>query len=219
MTKEERKEQIKERCCLAIALGYGAFALIFPYVMGDRIFDDSMFIEETEETEETESAAVECSIYAGLPDYLNNVDYSTIELPVVVEEVETQVVEEAIETPEEECSRWSNEDYERLAHLAYCEAGSQGYECMLYVCSVVINRVNSDRYPDTIEEVINQAGQYSVKGYYMNRTPSESAYYAAEEILTNGSYLPDYVLYQHGNGRAVQGTTVYEEINGEVFSY
>lgn len=217
MTKEERKEQIKERCCLAMALGCGTFALIFPHVMGDRIFDDSMFIEETEEME---SAAVEeCLIYSGLPDYLNNVDYSTIELPVVVEKAETQVVEEAIEAPEEEYSRWSNEDYERLAHLAYCEAGSQGYECMLYVCSVVINRVNSDRYPDTIEEVINQAGQYSVKGYYMSRTPSESAYYAAEEILTNGSYLPDYVLYQHGNGRAVKGTTVYTVVEGEVFSY
>lgn len=51
-----------------------------------------------------------------------------------------------------------------LANLIYCEAGNQPYEGQLAVGSVVINRVLSSRYPDTVAGVIYQNKQFSPVG-------------------------------------------------------
>ena len=43
-----------------------------------------------------------------------------------------------------------------LASIIFCEAGNQPYEGQVAVGAVVMNRVNSDIYPNSIEEVIYQ---------------------------------------------------------------
>lgn len=48
-----------------------------------------------------------------------------------------------------------------LANLIYCEAGGEPYDGQLAVGSVVINRVLSSKYPDTVVGVIYQSGQFS----------------------------------------------------------
>ncbi|MCR5120559.1 MAG: cell wall hydrolase [Lachnospiraceae bacterium] len=48
-----------------------------------------------------------------------------------------------------------------LANLIYCEAGGEPYEGQLAVGAVVINRVLSSVYPDTVTGVIYQRGQFS----------------------------------------------------------
>lgn len=53
-------------------------------------------------------------------------------------------------------------DMELLAQLAQAEAGNQGVQGMRYVVCVVLNRVESPRFPDTIEEVIFQPGAFGV---------------------------------------------------------
>lgn len=50
---------------------------------------------------------------------------------------------------------------ELLAAIIYCEAGNEPYEGMLAVGSVVLNRVNSSRFPNTITEVVYAPGQFS----------------------------------------------------------
>ena len=47
-----------------------------------------------------------------------------------------------------------------LAALIQCEAGGCGVECMTAVAAVVINRVHSGSYPNTIYGVIDQKGQF-----------------------------------------------------------
>lgn len=47
-----------------------------------------------------------------------------------------------------------------LAALVECEAGGCGVECMTAVAAVVINRVNSGSYPNSIYNVIYQRGQF-----------------------------------------------------------
>lgn len=153
--------------------------------------------------------AAEFGLYAGFTEAIQNAE--TMTEPVEVEESEKEIAKES-------ANRWSPEDYETMAHLIYAEGGGQGKTCMLYIGSVLLNRVESDRFPDTLKECINQPGQYSVKNWYMDREPSEEAYFVAEYLLTEGSELPDFVLYQHYR-RPVAGTTTYAEINGEVFSY
>lgn len=153
--------------------------------------------------------AAEFGLYAGFTEAIQKAE--TMTEPVEVEESEKEIAKES-------ANRWSPEDYETMAHLIYAEGGGQGKTCMLYIGSVLLNRVESDRFPDTLKECINQPGQYSVKNWYMDREPSEEAYFVAEYLLTEGSELPDFVLYQHYR-RPVAGTTIYAEINGEVFSY
>ena len=50
---------------------------------------------------------------------------------------------------------------ELLASLIFCEAGNQPYEGQVAVGAVVMNRIKSSSYPDTMEEVIYQSGQFS----------------------------------------------------------
>lgn len=51
-----------------------------------------------------------------------------------------------------------------LANLIYCEAGGEPYEGQLAVGAVVMNRVLSSRYPDTVVGVIYQKSQFSPAG-------------------------------------------------------
>ena len=52
-------------------------------------------------------------------------------------------------------------DRHLLANLIYCEAGGEPYDGKVAVGSVVINRVLSSKYPDSVLGVIYQRGQFS----------------------------------------------------------
>ena len=53
-------------------------------------------------------------------------------------------------------------ELELLAQLVEAEAGNQSFEGKCLVVDVILNRVESPDFPDTIEEVIFQDGQFSV---------------------------------------------------------
>lgn len=48
-----------------------------------------------------------------------------------------------------------------LAALIYCEAGNQPYAGKVAVGAVVLNRVESSRFPNTLEGVVYQRGQFT----------------------------------------------------------
>lgn len=50
---------------------------------------------------------------------------------------------------------------ELLAALIYCEAGGESYAGQVAVGSVVVNRVNSTYFPNSITDVIYQSGQFT----------------------------------------------------------
>ncbi len=53
-------------------------------------------------------------------------------------------------------------ELEMLAQLVEAEAGNQPFEGKCLVVDVILNRVESPDFPDSIEEVIFQDGQFSV---------------------------------------------------------
>lgn len=53
------------------------------------------------------------------------------------------------------------EELDMIAAMVYCEAGAEGYEEMLGVASVIVNRLKSPKYPDTVEAVLWQSGQFA----------------------------------------------------------
>lgn len=88
-------------------------------------------------------------------------------------------------------------DWERLAIACYWECGGDACcdECRLRVCDVILNRVADPRYPDTIEGVLTQSGQYgsfSSTGIVWPKRASEQgeahaverAWEVAEAVLT-----------------------------------
>lgn len=76
-----------------------------------------------------------------------------------------------------------------LANLIYCEAGSEPYSGQLAVGAVVINRVLSSRYPNTVVGVIYQSKQFSPvnDGHLALALASDKAtascYQAADEAM------------------------------------
>ena len=60
-----------------------------------------------------------------------------------------------------------------------------------------MNRVASDRFPNTIREVIYAPGQYECTwNGTINQTPSQRCYDIAIDLLKNGSVLPEGVFGQ-----------------------
>lgn len=111
------------------------------------------------------------------------------------------------------------DELDLLAHLIYAEAGSDWCEDeMLYgVGSVVLNRMASKYYPDTMHEVIYQKGQYAcIIDGNIKKEPNERAYRIAEDLLKNGSRMPEKVIYQ---AEFKQGKGVYKKVQNMYFCY
>lgn len=92
-----------------------------------------------------------------------------------------------------------------LAKINECEAGNQNIETRMLVVLTVLNRVKSDKFPGTIEEVIkeNHNGVYQFSplvqgGSWYYTEPSDDAYKAVDlvtEELFNGIDASDGALY------------------------
>lgn len=84
------------------------------------------------------------------------------------------------------------DDIRLLAALIYCEAGSESYQGQLAVGAVVMNRVNSGAYPNTISGVIYASGQFTpamngkVARIYNTDIPA-SCYTAAQEAMAGAT--------------------------------
>ena len=106
-----------------------------------------------------------------------------------------------------------------LARLIYGEAGADycSDEMRYLVGAVALNRVNSKYFPDTLAEVIDQAGQYDCLNYrYFYQEPSESCYRIAYELITYGYDVPNTVVFQ---SEFIQGKGVYKQVQNMYFCY
>ena len=85
---------------------------------------------------------------------------------------------------DEETSGINEDDY-LLAKIAMAEAESEDTKGKALVMLVVLNRVWSDGFPDSIGEVVFQKNQFSVTmdgGRYYTTSPNEDCYKAMELV-------------------------------------
>ena len=102
-------------------------------------------------------------------------------------------------------------DLELLARIINAEAGGCTDEHQLLVGNVVLNRVASSSFPNTIYGVIYQKGQYSPTwNGAINKTPSEQAYKNAQRLLNGERFCPENVVFQ---ANFKQGSGVYKAIS------
>lgn len=102
-------------------------------------------------------------------------------------------------------------DLELLAALIQCEAGGEPYEGKLAVGSVVLNRVASSYFPNTVVGVIYQSGQFSpvASGRFatvLAQGADASCTQAAQEVL-NGKITIKALYFRRNNG-IIQGTVI-----------
>jgi uncharacterized protein YgiM (DUF1202 family) len=94
-----------------------------------------------------------------------------------------------------------------LAALIQCEAGGESYEGQVAVGAVVMNRVRSGAYPNSIHGVIYASGQFTpalngkVNALYESGNIKSSCIQAAEEALAGVSNVGDVTHFRRNNGR------------------
>lgn len=116
----------------------------------------------------------------------------------------------------------SAEEEYLLACIVYCESGDQSYEGQLAVANVVLNRVRSPQFPNTITEVVYQSGQFTpaFNGRLANALangPLEICKQAARDALSGNNNVPGYYFF---NGYVnVSTVTGYLIIGDHTFYY
>lgn len=106
-----------------------------------------------------------------------------------------------------------------LANLIYCEAGGEPYAGQLAVGAVVVNRVLSSVYPDTVTGVIYQNKQFSpVASGRLALALAEgratgSCYQAADEVMKGATNVGNCVYFR----TPVDGVTPKYRIGGHIF--
>lgn len=120
---------------------------------------------------------------------------------------EIKAAMEADRTPKPE---YTQEDLDLLSRIIYAEVGCEWIPDWVQqmVGSVVLNRVNSSYYPDTIYDVIYQPGQYAPTwDGSINKTPDARTVANAKYLLENGSICPANVT---GQNSIITGSGVYQ---------
>lgn len=162
--------------------------------------------------------------YSGSTYYVSS-EYVTVAMDLgqglTVEEIEEQQRKEAEEKAKAEAAAKQSsststtttssdladvDDVTLLAAIIYCEAGGSSYECKLAVASVIMNRVNSSKYPNTLRGVLFQSGQFppATNGKLENRLATgkvtESCYKVAKEALAGKNNAKGCYRFNDYNG-------------------
>lgn len=121
-------------------------------------------------------------------------------------EVEESVIElqQEVTLPEQEFRKMQDDIY-ILARLAMAEAEGEGLLGKAAVVRVVLNRMESPDFPDTVAEVVFQPNQFCTgkNGRYWEVEPDEDSYLAVEIVLEGwNNEIVHEALYFESSGRA-----------------
>lgn len=192
------------------------FAIYFATVLEKEKFTTT----ETQQEEISEPALPSAETTPVVENYVENVENGS-------HEGSSSTVEAS--NFAEEVLPYTEEQLEILAIIIYQEAG--GDKCSddtrRKVGSVFLNRVNSPLFPDTFYEVATSKKQYGslywtgIKWpdraqYAVEAHAVERAYRIAEELLVEGSILPENVIWQ---AEFIQGDGIYCHQDGIYFCY
>ena len=101
-------------------------------------------------------------------------------------------------------------DLDLLAAIIWCEAGNQPYDGMVAVGEVVMNRVASSSFPNTIAEVLEQPGQFTPysSGTLQSALASgvnSTCYQAAQDALNGAQPVPGALYFNTHSGTTKLG--------------
>lgn len=156
--------------------------------------------------------------YKGKDAYVS-AQYVDVELLIDEGETNEEIAERERKEAEEKAKLTYNagafaataDETRLLAALIHCEAGGEIYEGQLAVGAVVMNRVRSTAFPNSISEVIYASGQFTpalngrLEEVY-NGNIYESCLKAAEEALAGNTNVGDAKYFRRAGKR--EGTVI-----------
>lgn len=100
----------------------------------------------------------------------------------------------------------SKSDLDMLAAIIQCEAEGESYKGKVAVGAVVLNRVRSKKFPNTIEGVIKQKGQFSpvASGKFarvLRKGANAECYRAAKDALNGSNPIGKCLFFNTGYGK------------------
>ncbi len=100
----------------------------------------------------------------------------------------------------------SKSDLDMLAAIIQCEAEGESYKGKVAVGAVVLNRVKSSKFPNTIEGVIKQKGQFSpvASGKFakvLKKGANAECYKAAKDALNGSNPVGNCLFFNTGYGK------------------
>ena len=137
-----------------------------------------------------------------------------VEEEEVIEEVEEEpVVEENTPPTTNNPTSLSDEEYEILAKLLYCEARGMTWEGQVYTCSAILNL--SDHSGRTIWNMAHDANIFSPASFVDTVTPLQTQYDVIDYVCSGGR-IADICWFRTGHYHSF-GTPVCE-VDGHYFS-
>lgn len=209
---------VKARICMAgcvaastLTLGFTSRAAAVPEdtIQNVSLFDRESFLSERSLTEESnKSAKVKIKTAESVEDALAEAGEKAEEL-AAEREAERQRAEAAKAAARQQqvsgaVSSAGGGDKELLASIIFCEAGNQSFEGQVAVGAVIMNRIASGAYPNTIEGVVYQPGQFGPAGSgwldQIRRTGgyTSSAMQAAEAALAGQNPIGGCLYFDQG---------------------
>lgn len=115
----------------------------------------------------------------------------------------------------------TEEERQEMAAIIYLEARGEPAEGQQAVAEVILNRVISPDFPDSVSEVLHQGEgkavpQFSTIGLLSEAEPTQAQYDAIDAALYGPSILSADVVFFSQNG---ENDRVWGEIGGHVFCY
>ena len=124
----------------------------------------------------------------------------------VVEETPKEIKEEkqqeVITTVQVTASGYSDWEIYEWAKIVYCEAGGESQLCKEYIAQVILNRINSTRFPNTVHGVIFQGRQFSptFDGSWERKEPDQSCYDAVYTVINSPTPLTNALFFEACRG-------------------
>lgn len=169
----------------------GALLLTGLVITGDQLTRqaEAKASDEPTQVEVSTGCGVNCPC-AGIVEVIYVTTPATITTPEAITPATPEAITKpAIEKPKKpKKKKYTKEDFEVLSKVIQAEVGNQSRECKYYVGAVVLNRVKSSIYPNTIKKVVFQKGQYACTwdGNYKRAKPDKVTKAVAKDLLENG---------------------------------
>lgn len=137
---------------------------------------------------------------------------------------------EELKTVEMPVYSYTEAEIEVLAKCVQCEAGVENDLAQKYITQVILNRVKSSEFADSIEGVVYEkvsgCPQFSVAyNGAMDECEkvSNRVYANVYSVIVNGCDLPEYVMYFYSaalkEDNWVKSLEVYDTVQGTVFAH
>lgn len=123
--------------------------------------------------------------------------------PITEQDQDNQVVKEQTkESTPQVIGTYSDWEIYEWAKIVYCEAGGESQLCKEYIAQVILNRVNSSSFPNTIHGVIFDGIQFSptFDGSWERKEPNQACYDAVYTVINSSEPITNALFFEACRG-------------------